>query len=75
MKPHTHVDRPTQPNAALTRGPQRAGAEGPCAQGPSRSNGLVGAAKGGAGRDMDQIGATAFDKRRRGYYPSPSLTR
>ena len=29
-------------NAALTRGPQRAGAEGPCAQGTSVSNGLVG---------------------------------
>jgi hypothetical protein len=52
-------------NAALTRGPQLAGAEGPCEQGTSRSNGLVGAACSGAGRDMDPIGATPHWRRRR----------
>ena len=35
------------PNCCVYRGPQRAGAEVPCAQGTSRANGLVGAAVGG----------------------------
>jgi hypothetical protein len=53
-------------NAALTRGPQLAGAEGPTKQGTSRSNGLVGAAVGGADRDMDPTGTTPHWRRPQG---------
>ncbi len=44
------------PNTALTRGPQLEGAEGPSEPGTSASNGLVGAASGGADRDMEPRG-------------------
>ena len=50
---------------ALTRGLKLAGAEGPCKPVPSVSNGLVGAASGGADRDMDPLGATPHWRRRR----------
>jgi len=45
-------------NAALTRGTPLAGPEAHAKPVPSVSNGLVGAASGGADRDMDPPGAT-----------------